>query len=67
MPKRSHPLDPGRRNFLKGATLAGAAALSTPVAAKTDIESVSRANAKAAVPGPRLAAAESSMAAKGSR
>jgi acetolactate synthase I/II/III large subunit len=58
MPKRNHPLDPGRRNFLKGATLAGAAALTTPAAAKPDIDSSSRANAKAAVPGPRLVAAE---------
>ena len=58
MPKRSNALDTGRRNFLKGATVAGAAALATPVAANTPITGVVRSRAKAEVPGPRLAAAE---------
>lgn len=58
MPKRSNALDTGRRNFLKGATVAGAAALATPVAANTPITGVAQARAKAAVPGPKLAAAE---------
>ncbi len=60
MPKRSNSPDTGRRNFLKGATLAGAAALATPVAAKTSpsIAEAPRPDAKAAAPGPRLAAIE---------
>jgi acetolactate synthase I/II/III large subunit len=58
MPKRSNAPDSGRRNFLKGATLAGAAALTTPVAANTPISPSVPRNAKAAVPGPKLAAAE---------
>jgi acetolactate synthase I/II/III large subunit len=58
MPKRSSAPDSGRRNFLKGATLAGAAALTTPVAANTPISPSVPRNAKAAVPGPKLAAAE---------
>ncbi|HEX9072478.1 MAG TPA: thiamine pyrophosphate-dependent enzyme [Pseudolabrys sp.] len=58
MPKRSNALDTGRRNFLKGATLAGATVLATPVAANTPISDVPQARAKAAVPGPKLAAAE---------
>ncbi len=58
MPKRSNSPDTGRRNFLKGATIAGAAALATPVAANTTSFDAPRADAKAAVPGPRLAAVE---------
>ena len=58
MPKRSNALDAGRRNFLKGATIAGAAALATPVAANTPISGVPQPRVKAAVPGPKLAAAE---------
>jgi acetolactate synthase I/II/III large subunit len=58
MKKRSHSHDAGRRNFLKGATIAGAAALTTPVAASTSISGVPQARGKAQVPGPRLAAAE---------
>lgn len=58
MPKRSNVLDAGRRNFLKGATLAGAAVLTTPVVASTPISDVPHARARAAVPGPKLAAAE---------
>ena len=58
MPKRSNSPDTGRRNFLKGATIAGAAALTTPVAANTTSSDAPRTNAKAAAPGPRLAAIE---------
>ena len=58
MSKRSNSPDAGRRNFLKGATLAGAAALTTPVAANTQISDPSKGSTKATVPGPRLAAAE---------
>jgi acetolactate synthase I/II/III large subunit len=58
MPKRSNAPDAGRRNFLKGATLAGAAALAPPVAASTQASDPPKESAKAAVPGPRLAAAE---------
>jgi acetolactate synthase-1/2/3 large subunit len=59
MPKRSNSPDTGRRNFLKGATIAGAAVLTTPVAANTTSSDPSRVNAKATAPGPRLAAIES--------
>ena len=58
MPNRSNLPDTGRRNFLKGATIAGAAALATPVAANTTSSDPSRTNAKAVAPGPRLAAVE---------
>src|ERR1039457_1882281 len=58
MSKRSNSPDAGRRNFLKGATLASAAALATPVAANTQISGVSQGSTKATVPGPKFAAAE---------
>ena len=58
MSKRSQSPSVGRRNFLKGATLVGAAALTTPVAANTAISGVSGQRTKASVPGPKLAAAE---------
>ena len=58
MAKRSNAPDAGRRNFLKGATIAGAAALTTPVAANASIPAAAERRGKAAVPGPRLAAAE---------
>ena len=58
MPKRSNAPDAGRRNFLKGATLAGAAALAPPVAASTQASDPPKGSTKAAVPGPKLAAAE---------
>jgi acetolactate synthase-1/2/3 large subunit len=58
MSQRSHSPNAGRRNFLKGATLAGAAALTTPVSANVPASGVSEERAKATVPGPRLAAAE---------
>jgi acetolactate synthase-1/2/3 large subunit len=46
-----------RRNFLKGATLAGAAALAPPTAADA-LPSAPKAKLKAAVPGPRQMAVE---------
>jgi acetolactate synthase I/II/III large subunit len=58
MAKRNNPPDTGRRNFLKGATLAGAAALTTPAAANVPTLPAAERRGKAAVPGPRLAAAE---------
>ena len=58
MSRRSNSPDVGRRNFLKGATLAGAAALTTPVTANTPISGVPQVRSKASVPGPKLAAAE---------
>lgn len=50
--------DATRRNFLKGATLAGAAALSSPVKANTAASGFSEQRPKAAPPGPKLAAAD---------
>ncbi|MEA2950336.1 MAG: acetolactate synthase large subunit [Alphaproteobacteria bacterium] len=47
----------GRRNFLKGATIAGAAAL-TPAAAANAVPAAPQTRLKAAVPGPRQIAAE---------
>src|SRR3984893_12562469 len=59
MPKRNSSTDPARRNFLKGATLAGAAALATrPAAANTPIAGIPAERSKAEPPGPQLAAAE---------
>ena len=58
MPKRKNSPDTARRAFLKGATLAGAAALTTPVAANMPISDAPRAKVKAAVPGPKLASVE---------
>jgi acetolactate synthase-1/2/3 large subunit len=58
MAKSSNPPDSGRRNFLKGATLAGAAALAAPAAANVPISPIEQRRSKAAVPGPKLAAAE---------
>src|SRR5882757_7952125 len=56
--RRDGALDPGRRNFLKGATVAGAAALSAPAMANTAISPFPEARPKATVPGPKLAAAD---------
>src|SRR5215475_3369998 len=56
MARRNSP-DSGRRNFLKGATMAGAAALTAPARAAS-VPSAAAPRAKAAPPGPRLAAAE---------
>jgi acetolactate synthase I/II/III large subunit len=58
MSKRGPSADNARRIFLKGATLAGAAALTSPVAANVPASIPSKEGAKAAVPGPRMAAAE---------
>ncbi len=58
MSKRDPSTNSGRRNFLKGATIAGAAALTNPVAANMPVSDTPKESAKAAVPGPRLAAAE---------
>src|SRR5580704_13698111 len=58
MVKSSNPPDAGRRNFLKGATLAGAAALATPAAANVPISPTEQRRSKAAAPGPKLAAVE---------
>ena len=56
MSKRRNLPNSERRNFLKGAGLVGAAAL-TPVAATAQV-AAPRANLKAAVPGPRQIAVE---------
>src|SRR5580693_4213789 len=59
MPKHTPSANPDRRNFLKGATLAGAAALATPPAsANTPTTGPSEQRVKAQPPGPQLAAAE---------
>jgi acetolactate synthase I/II/III large subunit len=58
MSKRSQSPNVGRRHFLKSATLAGAAALTTPVVAATSTSDAPEPRAKAPVPGPRLAAAD---------
>lgn len=58
MSKRGPAANSGRRNFLKGATLAGAAALTNPVAANMPVPGLSKESVKAAVPGPKLTAAE---------
>jgi acetolactate synthase I/II/III large subunit len=57
MTKRRNSPDAGRRNFLKGAGLVGAAAL-TPAAGKAQV-AAPKADLKAAAPGPRLTAYES--------
>ncbi|WP_315835990.1 thiamine pyrophosphate-binding protein [Bradyrhizobium prioriisuperbiae] len=61
MSQRSPSRDASRRNFLKGATLAGAAALTTPAAANTPPPDLPADRPKAPVPGPRLAAAETTL------
>lgn len=58
--RRDGAPDSGRRNFLKGATIAGAAALGTPAAANTAVSGFPEQRGKAALPGPRLAAADAS-------
>jgi acetolactate synthase I/II/III large subunit len=57
MPKRRRSVDSGRRNFLKGAGLAGAAAAMVPSAAANAIPAAPQTR-KAAIPGPRQVAAE---------
>ncbi|NEU98676.1 twin-arginine translocation signal domain-containing protein [Bradyrhizobium uaiense] len=56
--RRDGAPDSSRRNFLKGATIAGAAALGTPAAANTAMSAFPEQRSKAALPGPRLAAAD---------
>jgi acetolactate synthase-1/2/3 large subunit len=56
MSKRRNSPDPGRRGFLKGAGLVGAAAL-TPAAAKAQV-AAPKASLRAALPGPKLTAIE---------
>src|SRR5437660_5206044 len=60
MSKRRPLPDPGRRKFLKGATLAGAAAAVTPPVAAAAQGVAPRANLKAAAPGPVQTALETS-------
>jgi acetolactate synthase-1/2/3 large subunit len=55
--RRSSSLDASRRNFLKGAGLAGAATLAAPVASQAQV-AAPRANLKALPPGPRQIAVE---------
>ncbi|HEV3373631.1 MAG TPA: twin-arginine translocation signal domain-containing protein, partial [Xanthobacteraceae bacterium] len=57
MSKRRHSPDAGRRNFLKGATLVGAATLAPPVAANA-VPAPPQEELKSAVPGPRQVALE---------
>jgi len=57
MSKRRQFPDSNRRNFLKSATLAGAATLTAPVAAKAQVNAP-RTDLKAAAPGPRQIAVE---------
>ncbi len=59
MPKRRSSHDPDRRRFLKGATLASAAAVSTPVAATAQVNAP-HAAPKALPPGPIQTALETS-------
>jgi acetolactate synthase I/II/III large subunit len=59
MSKRRPSPDPDRRKFLKGATLAGAAAATLPVPATAQVVAP-RANLKAAAPGPIQTALETS-------
>jgi acetolactate synthase I/II/III large subunit len=56
--RRDGAPDTSRRNFLKGATIASAAALGTPAAANTAISGFPEERPKATVPGPKLAAAD---------
>jgi acetolactate synthase-1/2/3 large subunit len=58
VPKRRHSPDASRRNFIKGATLVSAATLTAPADASIQISGASRESAKAKVPGPKLAEAE---------
>ena len=58
MAKRRHGLDAGRRSFLKGATLVGAAALANPAAASPQLAGAAVKTRKADVPGPELTARE---------
>src|SRR3981081_2359773 len=57
MSKRRQSPDSSRRNFLKSATLAGAATLAAPVAGTAQVNAPRR-DLKAAAPGPRQIAVE---------
>src|SRR6266705_1040763 len=57
MKRRSNSPDVARRNFLKGASVAGSAALAAPTAANA-MHTVPAAKLKAALPGPRQIAVE---------
>src|SRR5215469_12290124 len=57
MPKRRNSPDVARRNFLKGAGLAGAAAL-TPAAAKAQVAAAPKQRLRVDVPGPKQVALE---------
>ena len=59
MSKRRQLPDPDRRRFLKGATLAGAAAMATPVTATAQV-AAPRPDLKAVAPGPIQTALETS-------
>lgn len=56
--RRDGAVNSSRRNFLKGATVAGAAALGAPATANTAISGFPEQRPKAAIPGPKLAAAD---------
>jgi acetolactate synthase-1/2/3 large subunit len=58
MAKRRHGLDAGRRSFLKGATVVGAAALASPAAASPQLAGTLAKTRKADVPGPKAMAVE---------
>src|SRR5215467_8614123 len=59
MPKRTSSTGSSRRNFLKGATVASAAALAAgPATANTTAAGAPAEQPKAQPPGPQLAAAE---------
>src|SRR5262249_5089745 len=57
MSKRRQPLDSSRRNFLKSATLVGAATIAAPAATQAQV-AAPRPNLKALPPGPRQIAVE---------
>jgi len=57
MAKRRHTLDSSRRNFLKSATLVGAATIAAPAATKAQV-AAPRTSLKALPPGPRQIAVE---------
>src|SRR5215472_2513892 len=60
MSKRRQSVDSSRRNFLKGATLAGAATLAAPAATQAQVAAPKADLTKALPPGPRQIAVETS-------
>src|ERR1700757_4386907 len=58
IPKRRHSPDSSRRNFLKGASLVGAAAAIVPPASGNAVPAAPQERLKAAIPGPLQVAAE---------